>query len=183
MEWHTAHWSPTVRSRPSFWKNPVTPTTALSLRSASVVFGSSRFSLPWRRSLRTDPGSASTSTLRPAASAWLGEARADPSVGGAFDRLMELERVAPERLVAEGIEAEGLAALSELPEGVREDRRVRSGIGGGARGDPGGIEDDGGDGEPAERCEDGKPRAKRNAHDDLERPTGAGRVRPPLRPR
>jgi hypothetical protein len=51
----------------------VMPTTAFSLRRAIVAAGSSRFTLPAASCLFKALGSASASTLRPTASAALGE--------------------------------------------------------------------------------------------------------------
>src|SRR5881396_131191 len=57
---------------PSALKKPVTPTTALSLRSASVVAGSSRFTCPALSCSWSAAGIASRSTLRPTLNAVLG---------------------------------------------------------------------------------------------------------------
>jgi hypothetical protein len=72
VEWQTAHVSPTERSVPLELKKPLTPTTALSLISASVVLGLSRSTLPFLIAWTTAAGSAAASTFRPAASAFLG---------------------------------------------------------------------------------------------------------------
>src|SRR5881396_1967809 len=56
---------------PSALKKPVTPTTALSLSSASVVAGSSRFTCPALSCSWSAAGIASRSTLRPTLNAVL----------------------------------------------------------------------------------------------------------------
>ena len=53
-------------------KNPVTPTTAFSFSSASVVFGSSRSTVPALMPAATSAGTASASTFRPTDSAVFG---------------------------------------------------------------------------------------------------------------
>src|SRR5689334_5779873 len=73
VEWQTAQVSPTERREPLRLNLPCTPTTALSLISASVVLGSLRLTLPFLMAVTTDLGRAVASTLRPAASAVLGE--------------------------------------------------------------------------------------------------------------
>ena len=100
------------RRRPGS-KKPVTPTTAFSLSSASVVAGSSRSTLPALIAAAIFGGSASASTLRPTASAVFGLTPGPTPPFAARDRLMQLERVAPERLVAERVEAEYLLPLPE----------------------------------------------------------------------
>src|SRR3954453_15079068 len=65
VEWQTAQVSPIEVIRPEREKCPLTPTTALSLMSARVVAGESRFTLPAFSALSTDPGSALASTFRP----------------------------------------------------------------------------------------------------------------------
>src|SRR5215216_3737720 len=72
VELHTAHVRPTERSVPLELKKPFTPTTALSLISASVVLGLLRSTLPFLMAWTTARGSAAASTLRPAASAFFG---------------------------------------------------------------------------------------------------------------
>ena len=116
------------------------------------------------------PGSASTSTLRPTASAVFGlTPGADAAVRRARDRLVELQRVAPERLVAERVEAEGLPALLELlarivADGVVADPMTplaRLGVGGPVEHRPGdGAEDHGGHEQSG---------ANGGTHDDLSR--------------
>src|SRR6185437_3433557 len=71
VEWQRAQVIPTEASWPPA-KNPLSPTTALSLRRSSVVAGSSRFTRPARSPATTEPGSASRSTLSPRLSAALG---------------------------------------------------------------------------------------------------------------
>ncbi len=71
-EWHSAHCAPSETILPESSNFPVRPTTALSLSSASVVAGSSRFTLPAAICCLSAAGSASESTLRPTASAVLG---------------------------------------------------------------------------------------------------------------
>src|SRR5713226_7646618 len=57
---------------PALSNRPVTPTTALSLSRASVVAGSSRFTLPALICFLSPSGKASASTLRPTESAVFG---------------------------------------------------------------------------------------------------------------
>src|ERR1700674_2363812 len=57
---------------PLLSKKPVTPTTALSFSSASVVAGSSKLTLPSLSCCFRDSGKASASTLRPTDKAVLG---------------------------------------------------------------------------------------------------------------
>jgi hypothetical protein len=86
VEWHTAHVRPTERSVPLALKKPFTPTTALSLSSASVVLGLLRSTLPFLMAWTTARGSAAASTLRPTDSALFGLSPAptppsrDPSI-------------------------------------------------------------------------------------------------------
>src|SRR5215217_7046115 len=105
VEGHRSHWMPIERRRPLESKNPVTPTTACSLSSARVTAGSSR-----------------STARRPRA-----QAGPDAAVRGAGDRPMELQAVAPELLVAEGVEAEDLAALVDEPRHLRLHRLVAAG--------------------------------------------------------
>src|SRR3954464_5369421 len=72
VEWQTAQVNPIDVIRPEEEKGPLTPTTALSLISASVVFGELRSTLPALIALTTDFGSALASTLRPSFSAVAG---------------------------------------------------------------------------------------------------------------
>src|SRR4051794_32239558 len=72
VEWQTAQVRPIELSRPVRVKWPLTPTTALSLSRASVVFGELRSTLPALIALTTDFGSALASTLRPSFSAVAG---------------------------------------------------------------------------------------------------------------
>src|SRR5688572_15215356 len=73
VEWQSAQVMPTLRSCwPEGSKNPRTPTTAFSLRSASVVAGSSRSTRSRRNASFRAAGKASTSTLSPSASADFG---------------------------------------------------------------------------------------------------------------
>src|SRR3954452_10618227 len=65
VEWQTAQVRPTELIRPLWLKCGLTPTTALSLISASVVAGEFRSTLPAFRALSTDFGSALASTLSP----------------------------------------------------------------------------------------------------------------------
>src|SRR5262249_45861703 len=96
---------------PALSKMPVTPTTALSLSSASVVAGSSRFTRPCFRSDFSCPGSASESTFNPTASAVFGLTPGPaPAVGRPGDRLMQMQRVPPPGFIPECIEAEDLSA-------------------------------------------------------------------------
>ena len=93
---------------------PVTPTTAFSLSRASVVAGSLRSTVPFLRASTMAAGSASTSTLRPSCSAAAGLTPGPtPPLAEAFDRLMQLDRVTPEHLVTEGVEAKSLAPLGD----------------------------------------------------------------------
>src|SRR2546423_638003 len=74
IEWQTAQVRPTDVSRvPLLLKWPRTPTTALSLSSASVVAGELRLTLPALMALTTDLGSAVESTFRPTERAVFGE--------------------------------------------------------------------------------------------------------------
>src|SRR3954447_25851261 len=74
VEWQTAQVMPTdVRRLPSPETWPRTPTTALSLSSASVVAGSLRSTLPALIALTTDLGSLEESTLSPTLSAVFGD--------------------------------------------------------------------------------------------------------------
>src|SRR6516225_8190225 len=72
VEWHSAHSMPTELRLPLLSKKPLTPTTALSFRSASVTAGSFRLTLPARMACCSDLGNAFTSTFRPSASACFG---------------------------------------------------------------------------------------------------------------
>jgi hypothetical protein len=63
---------PMVFRLPSLFMVPVTPTTALSLRSASVVAGSFRSTVPALTPATTLAGSAWESTLSPTESAVFG---------------------------------------------------------------------------------------------------------------
>ena len=72
VEWQKAHWIPSVRSPPLSSGNPVTPTTAFAFNRAIVTFGSPRFTCRALSASMIDLGSASTSTLRPTASAVAG---------------------------------------------------------------------------------------------------------------
>src|SRR5262245_3710717 len=70
--WQSAHVMPTDSTLPSRFVKTRTPTTALSLSSASVVAGSSSLARPDRIAPTTDPGSARASTLSPSSSAAFG---------------------------------------------------------------------------------------------------------------
>src|SRR5215831_8279611 len=72
VEWHSAHSMPTELRLPLLSKKPLTPTTALSFRSASVTAGSSRLTFPATMACCSDLGNAFTLTLRPNASAVFG---------------------------------------------------------------------------------------------------------------
>src|SRR5215467_2503303 len=72
VEWHSAHSMPTEFRLPLLSKKPLTPTTALSFSSASVVAGSFRSTVPLRMPCCTDLGNAFTSTFSPSASASFG---------------------------------------------------------------------------------------------------------------
>src|SRR4051794_25993710 len=72
VEWHTAQVNPIDVIRPDREKWPFTPRTALSLISASVVFGELRSTLPALIASTTDFGSALASTFRPSLSAVAG---------------------------------------------------------------------------------------------------------------
>src|SRR5215472_11622126 len=72
VEWHSAHSMPTEFRLPLLSKKPLTPTTALSFSSASVVAGSFRSTVPLRMPCCTDSGNALTSTFSPSASASFG---------------------------------------------------------------------------------------------------------------
>src|ERR1051325_6125212 len=58
VEWQRAHWMPMDSRLPSPLKWPVTPTTELSLSSASVVAGSLRSTRPCRSLSWSSEGSA-----------------------------------------------------------------------------------------------------------------------------
>src|SRR5689334_6660527 len=73
VEWHSAHWMPIDFTLPSRSAKAVTPTTALSFRSAIVVAGSSRSTLPALICFFNAFGSTSASTFSPTDSAVLGE--------------------------------------------------------------------------------------------------------------
>src|SRR5262245_58428820 len=73
VEWQNAHWMPIDLTLPFGFVKAVTPTTALSLRSAIVVAGSSRSTLPDLIWLFSALGSTSASTFKPTESAVLGE--------------------------------------------------------------------------------------------------------------
>ena len=114
VEWQKAHWMPIDLTLPSGLAKAVTPTTAFSLSSAMVVAGSSRSTLPAASCFFNASGSASASTLRPTESAVLGETPGPtPPFFSPAMALCSCKRVAPERLAAEGVVAEGLLALLE----------------------------------------------------------------------
>jgi hypothetical protein len=73
VEWQNAHWIPIDLTLPLGLAKAVTPTTAFAFSSAIVVAGSSRLTLPALICAFNASGSASASTLRPTASAALGE--------------------------------------------------------------------------------------------------------------
>ena len=119
VEWHNAQVMPMDRSPPRSSKKPFTPTTASSLSRATVVAGSSRSTAPClicrdqrrRERLAVD--------LQADGQRGLGaDAVADAAVLRARDGAVELKRIAPERLAAEGVEAEGLPAFLEHPAGM-----------------------------------------------------------------
>src|SRR3954466_1850497 len=72
VEWHTAHVRPIEVNRPVLLRWGLTPTTALSLTSATVVAGELRLTLPAFSALSTESGRAFASTLRPTDSAVFG---------------------------------------------------------------------------------------------------------------
>ena len=72
VEWQSAHVMPIDCSPLVLEKNPLTPTTAFSFSSASVVAGSSRSTVPALMPAATSAGRASTSTFRPTDSAVFG---------------------------------------------------------------------------------------------------------------
>src|SRR3954451_2234326 len=72
VEWHTAHVRPIEVNRPVLLRWGLTPTTALSLTSATVVAGELRLTLPAFSALSTESGRAFESTLRPTDSAVFG---------------------------------------------------------------------------------------------------------------
>ena len=109
VEWHSAHWMPIDFTLPSASAIAVTPTTALSLSSAMVVAGSSRFDLARLELLLQRVGQRVRVDLQADGQRRLRrDARADAAVLLAGDRLVQPQRVAPERLAAEGVEAERL---------------------------------------------------------------------------
>ena len=126
VEWHSAHSMPTERRLPSEAKNPFTPTTELSFSRASVTAGSSRSTFPAASASRTAAGSALTSTLSPTESAVFGLTPGPtPPLGCPGDRPVKVQRAAPELLVAERVEPEGLASLAHEVLGVLIDGLVR----------------------------------------------------------
>jgi hypothetical protein len=72
VEWHNAHVTPTLVNWPNSFTVPLTPTTALSRSSSVVTVGLVRSTCPARRAATIALGNASTSTLRPTASAVAG---------------------------------------------------------------------------------------------------------------
>ena len=72
VEWQKAQVMPIELSVPPLLKMPLTPRTEFNFRSASVVAGPSRSTLPPGAPRPASVGSASTSTFRPTASAVFG---------------------------------------------------------------------------------------------------------------
>ena len=72
VEWQSAHWMPMLFKPPFPSLKPVTPTTALRSRSASVVSGEFKSTWPAAIAFWTASGRASTSTFKPTASAVAG---------------------------------------------------------------------------------------------------------------
>ena len=115
VEWQNAHWMPIDLTLPSGLAKAVTPTTAFSLSSAMVVAGSSRLTLPAlicffkavRQRVGVDLEADGQRGLRR-------DAGADAAVLLAGDGLVQLKRVAPEGLAAEGVVAEGPAPSSSI---------------------------------------------------------------------
>jgi hypothetical protein len=115
VEWQRAQVMPIEVSEPPSSKMPLTPTTAFSLSSASVVAGLLRSTRPFLRFDWRLPGRASTVDLQAGDGKGRNRAytRADASEGGALNRLVKLEHATPVVLVAEGVEAEDFLALIE----------------------------------------------------------------------
>ena len=157
---------PQAGRRPS--KKPVTPTTALSLSSASVVAGIVEVDPAVPQMLLSElAGSASTSTLRPTASAVVGaEPGADAAIRGARDRLVQPQAVAPERLVAERVEAERLPAFVQGLARVLEDVGVRAPLGTRSRLDLRGRAESGQQTETRDSDQRHEERAIGHSHDD-----------------
>src|SRR5262249_20202543 len=127
VEWQRAHWMPTDVIWPLWSKRPVTPTTASSWSSASVVAGSLTSSSPRRSCLRRPRGSASTSALRPTPSATAGLTPGPtPPCCAPGDCLVQAERTTPEVLVTEGVEAEDLPSVVDELAGVGVDDVVEA---------------------------------------------------------
>ena len=114
-EWQSAQVMPTeLRRRPLSSKNPRTPTTALSLSSASVVAGLVRSTRPCFSIVRSCGGSASTSTFRPSASAASGLSPSPtPPFARPGDGLVQTQGLAPEGFVAEGVVPEDAPPVDE----------------------------------------------------------------------
>ena len=98
---------------------PVSPTTAFASSSASVTAGSLRLTRPCLIAFEHVGGKRLRVDLQPdrqrgrRAHAWT-----DAAEACALDRLVQLERVAPERLVAERVEAENPRPSSSILLGV-----------------------------------------------------------------
>jgi hypothetical protein len=115
---------PIERRPPLESKNPVTPTTACSLSSASdrrVV----QVDLAPLEGLLQLGRQCVDVDLQPDPERRLwAQARPDAAVRGPGDRPMELQAVAPELLVAKGVEAEDLATLVDEPRRLRLHRLI-----------------------------------------------------------
>ena len=115
VEWQSgARGCPTELSVPFELKKPFTPTTALSLINASVVFGAVEVDLALLDRLDDRGGKRAGVDLQTGRQR---VPRAQPGAHaaelGSLDRLVQPQRVAPEALIAEGVVAEDVPALAE----------------------------------------------------------------------
>ena len=105
---------PTERSVPRRLKNPLTPTTAFSFSSASVVCRVVEVDLALLERVHERLGQSFDVHLEADGERRLrADAGAHAAVLLALDRLVELKLSAPVVLVTEGVEAEYLLALRE----------------------------------------------------------------------
>jgi hypothetical protein len=125
VEWQIAHWIPTLRKR-SPEKKPVTPRTAFSLSSASVVAALSRLTRPALTSATRLAGSASASIFRPSAAALRGLSPwTDAAVCRARNGFVQAQFAAPELFASERIEPKGAASFVQHSCGVDGYRLVK----------------------------------------------------------
>ena len=106
----------------------MTPTTELSWRVASVVAGSVQVDFSAAQSFALERRGERVDVHLQAERERLGGAsgRSHSTVGGAGDRGVQIERVAPEVLVAEGVAAERFPAPLDRLHRVLDERRIRS---------------------------------------------------------